>query len=146
MLPDGGQEQNTSPLTAVEAPPEVPPPPPDPREPALNACMDAILWCASLVTAESRPDEVKSYGAAAEGFARAMSLINPPMKPIDPNLHADHRGVDPQAVFDTAAAADKQAADQQHELEKQAADQAHQAGLKAMDAATQQPEKPKPQT
>lgn len=107
----------------------------DPREPVLNACADAVLWCASLVTAESRPDEVKAYGAAAESFARAMAALNPPMKPIDPNLHASQRGVDPQAVFDTAAAADTQAAQQQHDLQKQAADHAHQAGLKAIDAA-----------
>jgi hypothetical protein len=67
MLPDGAQGENTSPLAPVPEPTGVQGPPPDPREPALNACMDAILWCASLVTAESRPDEVKSYGAAAEG-------------------------------------------------------------------------------
>lgn len=149
MLPDAlpqepPQDENTSALTAVEGPGGVQGALPDPREPALKACRDAIVAVASRITVESSPDDVKGYGAGAESLARAMSLINPPMKPIDPNLHSDHRGVDPQSQYDAAVQADQTAADQQHALDKQAADQAHEAGLKAMDAAAQ-PEKPKPQ-
>lgn len=146
--PDVPQDANVSPLGAAGGPAEGPAPvggePPDPREPVLAACADAIKAIAARVTVSSSPDEAKGYGQGAQAFAQAMALLNPPMKPIDPNLHADHRGVDPQSVFDAEQKAEETAAAQAHEAEQQTAEQAHEAGLKAVEVAAQQQQPPKP--
>lgn len=157
MLPSGPQDPNVSGVGPSEVPPEVDPQAElqqafaqDPREPVLQALADAIQSIAKRVTVESQAGDVKDYGAGAESFAKAMAALNPPMKPIDPNLHASQRGVDPQAVFDAQVAAGAQAADQAHAVGMKAVDLAaqQQAQQRAARQAGQQPapgQKPQPQ-
>ena len=97
---------------------------PVPQGPAPPTLDDVVREGAIAAVAQARKaamaddnDAAKAHASAYQSLLEGMAAVAPPMKPIDPQLHASTRGVDPQAALKMRHEAAMQDAKQAHEAD-----------------------------